>query len=352
MPALRAGLFLTLATAAGCTTLYHGFSAVPDANSAVIHSGAVIVREIDGQERRGGVFDVQYFRVAPGKHQVTLVYSLPARTVGVRDVPTQRGQGVCVLDFSVRAGHEYWLGASPIGDAWVAGRWDGRWEGWIRSEASNGDDGIIARCTSQPTEDRREPPTLPQPLPALADPPDSPPAPASPTPSVPASAGEAAQRAPQSPEVAVVAPVAAAAPTAAPAVAASPQRPVPPAIDLPPQEPPRGIRFASWHRQQIRGTALAGLANAIERSFDVVAIADLPPGPCGRLLTALGDDWRRQYASEPANGAQVTGDGGCIVYRHTRVRPCPTRSAPADLTTAAGADLPPLAGCFELVGGE
>lgn len=145
-PTRRAALAAVL-FATGCTTrLYEG--PVRDTGDvAVIHVGTAVVREIDGQKRRGGAFDVSHFEVQPGSHRLALVFELPARHVGMRTFPAQMGTGMCVLEFSAVAGKQYYLG-SRARDEFAAHRWDGSWEGWVRDPSVSSEDDGVARCVS------------------------------------------------------------------------------------------------------------------------------------------------------------------------------------------------------------
>lgn len=333
---LRAMSCIAVAAATGCATLPSIGSPEPDEWSAIIHTGGTTVREIDGELRRGGTFDTRHFRVAPGRHRLALVLHVPARTVGLRDVPAQRGEGTCVLEFIARAGHQYWLGARPIGDTWASGRWDGRWEGWVRDPASNEVDDIIARCSSQPVLETEQPVAVATPLPALEEP--------TAAPVTAADVAVAAPPPPPAPAATAPPPIAAefssAPPTAAESVSAPP--PAPPAVVVPAAAQraaaPRGIRFATWQREQLADRDIDGgngFARAVDGRFDVVTVIDLEPERCRRLLAALGEDWSRYDPAAPA----------CTAYRHRRARPC------ADWTIAE-ANSAAAAMCFEPVDGD
>jgi hypothetical protein len=136
----RAAVGLVLA---GCTA--HGRGPHSQGGFAEIDVGSTVVRQLDGQHRRGGTFDASTFEVDPGPHRLVLVFALPARSIGLKALPAQAGIGVCELEFEARAGHRYYLGARPLGDS-HSPSWPGTWEAWVRDPAVASEDDIIARC--------------------------------------------------------------------------------------------------------------------------------------------------------------------------------------------------------------
>ncbi|MDX2166157.1 MAG: hypothetical protein SF182_03815, partial [Deltaproteobacteria bacterium] len=141
------GLALVLLAAAGCGTarMYEG-EPRSAGEVATINVGSTIVRAVDGQPRRGGAFDAETLELPPGPHQLTLVFELPARSIGIRSLPAQVGVGTCVLAFEAVAGHQYYLLARAHGE--IGARWDGTWEAWVRDPAVAHENDIIARCTA------------------------------------------------------------------------------------------------------------------------------------------------------------------------------------------------------------
>ncbi|MFN8641214.1 MAG: hypothetical protein U0802_05975 [Candidatus Binatia bacterium] len=233
----RAGACLVLA---GCTAELHG--ARPPGGFATINVGSTVVRQIDGQHRRGGAFDAAAFEVDPGPHRLVLVFELPARSIGLKTLPAQPGVGVCELQFEARAGHEYFLVARPLGE-FSGPRWSGAWEAWVRDPAVAAEDDVIARCQgAEPAE--------------------------TPTPEL-----------------------------AAPAVAVS----VPTATPLP-MPSARAVRVGAWRLPALAAASSADLAAAaavIAANFDVLTLAPaLDPAP---LLAALGDAW----SATPGDGTIV-----------------------------------------------
>jgi hypothetical protein len=248
---------------AGCSLRPPGSR--PAGEVALIDVGSTVVRRLDGQARRGGPFDVATFEVAPGPHRLALVFTLPARSIGLRALPAQEGIGECVLEFEARAGHRYYLVARPLGD-FNSPRWTGDWEAWVRDPTVASDDDVIARCRGA------EP--APTPAPAAAPP------------------GAAA---------------------AAPDVRA----PTPTPLPLPGG---RALRVGAWRLPDLARAAsadLAATAAAIGAGYDVLAISPaLEPDP---LLAALGGAWAATRATPDAT----------IFYRRDLVRPCaPPSPAP------------------------
>src|SRR5215472_9175570 len=149
-PAARRATLAPLLLAAACTSHHYTGPVLPPEQVATIDVGNAVVREIDGERRRGGAFDVGHFEVNPGSHRLQLVFELPARRVGVKMVPAQAGEGVCVLEFSAEAGKQYYLGSRPRSE--TVPRWNGAWEGWVRDPSVTSEDDVIARCASQVLE--------------------------------------------------------------------------------------------------------------------------------------------------------------------------------------------------------
>lgn len=280
-PLIRRSLLLAVALAlTGCTAhlaptqTADGGSAKPAGALAVINVGTTVVRQIDGQKRRGGAFDVSAFEVAPGTHHLVLVFDLPARAIGLKALPAQAGVGVCELTFEAQAGRQYYLVARPLGD-FNSPRWSGAWEAWVRDPAVSAEDDEIARCegteaTPTPTE----------------------------TPVAGAAAGGAAAGA-------VVAP------------------PTPTPLALPAA---RALRVGAWSLPQLAQASPADLAKAaatIGGEFDVLTVTPaFAPAP---LLGALGGAW-----------AAFAGEGQTILYRRDLVRPCTAPSSATPCLEAVG----------------
>jgi hypothetical protein len=235
-PAVRRATVALLLLAAACTSHHYPGPVLPPEQLAPIDVGNAVVREIDGERRRGGMFDVSRFEVTPGPHRLRLVFELPARRVGMKMVPAQAGEGVCVLEFTAEARKLYYLGSRPRSE--TIPRWNGAWEGWVRDPSVTSEDDVIARCASQVLEVAAAPTavTTPAPPPPLAGAPAAPPAvvvaPAHP-PAEAAPAPAPVAPPPVAPVIAQPAPVVAAAPTptAAAVVAATPAA-APPLIRL------------------------------------------------------------------------------------------------------------------------
>ena len=252
-------LIAVLLGGCGATRLYEG-PALPASQVAVIHAGGTIVRGIDGRHRRGGVFDVDRFEVAPGAHSVVLVFEVPAQSIGVKTIPARRGEGHCTIEFVAEAGKQYWLASRPAGTGWTGPHWDGKWEAWVRDPSIGAEDDILARCSSQPAAEAEEEPR------------------------------EQAAASASSP-VAV-----------APAPRTDGNAPPPPA-PIPVAGAPVGgdrfIRLGTWHVRHLGADAAkdyALLAGAIERNFDILALTGVAASAGGypgydRLKAALGVDW-------------------------------------------------------------
>ena len=290
-PTHRAAL-AALLVASGCTTrLYEG----PVRNAtevAVIHVGTTVVREIDGQKRRGGVFDVSQFEVQPGPHHLALVFELPARSIGMRTFPAQAGTGMCVLEFTAAVGKQYYLG-SRAREEFAAPRWDGVWEGWVRDPSVSSEDDVIARCVSQGVE--------PEVAAATVVPAPTPPAP-------PAAAGEPA--------------------ASAPVIAA-------PAPVVPPSPPARAseatIRLGEWNLRSLgRGSEkdVSRIATAIDANFDLLVVTEVLQISAGHpgydaLRAALPPAWDGMITAAPRPNTPADGvEHYAILYRRERVRPC------------------------------
>lgn len=227
----------------------------------MINVGSTVVRQIDGQHRRGGTFDAATFEVDPGPHRLVLVFEIAARSLGLKSLPAQPGIGVCELAFEARAGHTYYLVARPLGD-FNSPRWSGTWEAWVRDPAVASDDDVIARCRgAEPT--------------------------ATPTPT------------------AAAPPPAAGAPLPAAAAAA----PTPTPLSLPGG---RALRVGAWQLPALADASpadRAAAAAAIGAGYDVLGISPaLEPGP---LLAALGGAWAATMSADAT-----------VFYRRDLVRPC------------------------------
>lgn len=155
---LALGLLLLVSA---CTGRRYAGPPRPAEQVAVIHVGNALVREFDGEKRRGGAFDFSHFEVEPGPHRLTLVFELTTRTLGSKDIPLQAGEGVCVLEFTAQPGKQYYLGSGPRGE-WTT-HWKGAWEGWVRDPTLASESDIVARCASQPAAEEAsvEPPAAP-----------------------------------------------------------------------------------------------------------------------------------------------------------------------------------------------
>jgi hypothetical protein len=272
----------------GCSARLYEGEARRREDVAVIDVGTTIVRQIDGQARRGGALDVGTFEVQPGPHRLRLVFELPSRNMGMKILPAQPGIGVCDLTFDAQAGHRYYLGARAVGDI-NDPRWPGTWEGWVRDPAVSELDDIVARClAAEPAVEA---------TPAVATAPAAPPSAAVPAPASPA------------------APV-----IAAPAVVARGAI-VPPAGSA--------LRVGAWRLPALADAStadLAGLAPAIEAGFDALTIE--PAFDAGRLLGLLGPAWATAGAADQT-----------VLYRRALVRPC-ARPSPAALCLEAIATTP------------
>ena len=247
---------------AGCTAHLSQGEGQPAGDLAVINVGSTVVRQIDGQHRRGGAFDVEAFEVAPGPHRLVLVFELPARSLGLKSLPAQAGIGVCELAFEARSGRQYYLLARPLGD-FNSPRWSGAWEALVRDPAIASDDDVVARCQgTQPME--------------------------TPTPFIAGTSSAAA-----------------APPAAAGALAVA----VPTALPLPPADP---LHIGAWHLPELAHASPADLAAAaavIGTNFDVLTIA--PALAPDALLAALGEAW-----------ATTSTANETAFYRRDVVRPC------------------------------
>jgi hypothetical protein len=305
---------IALWAAAGCTGRLYAGPQRPTERIALIHVGSVIVRQIDGDRRRGGAFDVSRFEVPPGTHRLTLVFELPARTYGLKSLPAQSGEGTCELVFAAEAGKQYYLGARPRGEP-TSRRWRGEWEAWVRDPTVSAEDDIIARCDSRPSPGD-----------------EATPARATPIPSAPIAAAPATPVAPPTAATPSAAP-------AAPALAAPPPVAVPPAVPPPaaaPAAPPpapkpsfESIRLGTWNVRNLGRRPeqdVGRIALVIEQHFDVLTLTEIAHAAGGhpgydRLLAALGPGWGGLVSDTP----RPPGDGGeyyAVVYRRDRVRPC------------------------------
>ena len=137
-----------LVLAGACTGRRYEGPPRPPEQVATINVGSTIVREIDGEKRRGGAFDYRRFEVEPGAHRLTLVFELTARALATKDIPAQAGEGICILEFTALPGKQYYLGSGPRG-VWTT-HWKGAWEAWVRDPTLDKESDIVARCDSQP----------------------------------------------------------------------------------------------------------------------------------------------------------------------------------------------------------
>jgi hypothetical protein len=320
-PLARAALALLL-SAAGCGTarLYEGAPRTAS-EVATIYVGGTIVRAVDGAPRRGGAFDAEALELPPGPHQLTLVFELPARTIGIRALPAQEGIGTCVLSFDTVAGHQYYLVARAHGE--IGSRWDGSWEAWVRDPAVAHENDIIARCNAID--------------PNLAAKPG-------------AHGAAAAASAPPGTAPAATAP---AAPQSSPASAAPAAAPV--AEPAAPHDT-RPLRVGTWNLRsfgRLPGKDMARIATAIEAHVDVLALTELSgdggPAALQRLLAPLGLGWGAMLGPLPHPPAnQMASEYTAILYRRDRVRPCEGWDRLRELTAAAATAIlrPPAVGCF------
>jgi hypothetical protein len=146
---VRAALTLAALFSSACTRQLYDGPPLPASDVAVVHVGQTSVLNIDGRFGFAIPLGTRRFELAPGPHRVILAFERPATTIGVRDVPAQRGEGTCTLDFVAEAGAQYWLGSRAVGADWTMQRWDGKWEGWIRDPSVSAADDIVARCSSR-----------------------------------------------------------------------------------------------------------------------------------------------------------------------------------------------------------
>jgi hypothetical protein len=320
-PLARAALALLLTTA-GCGTarLYEGAPRTAGEVATII-VGSTIVRAVDGAPRRGGAFDAEALELPPGPHQLTLVFELPARTIGIRSLPAQEGIGTCVLSFDTVAGHQYFLVARAHGE--IGARWDGSWEAWVRDPAVAHENDIIARCTGLD--------------PTLASKPGAHPAHGS------AAPAGGAPAAPAAPAASASSP-----PSAAPA-AAPIARPAAPRDHRP-------LRVGTWNLRsfgRLPGKDMARIASAIEAHFDLLALTELSgdggPAALQRLLAPLGLGWGAMLGPLPHPPAnQAASEYTAILYRRDRVRPCEGWDRLRELAALSATTIlrPPAVGCF------
>ncbi len=234
----------------------------------------------------------------PGAHRISLRFEKPAATIGLRDLAPQRGEGVCDLEFFAKAGADYWLGSRPVGTDWTMRNWDGKWEGWVATDAAGKN--ILVKCTSgAPGEE-------------------------------PAGVAVAAGALPSAPVV------------AEPAVAQN----------------VGSIRLGTWNTN---GLGVGGdrnfeaVAAVIENNFDIVALTNVA-GLQGyeKLMASLGSGWNGMVSSSIRKGER--GEHDAIVHRRAAVRPCSgwNRLVRAS-ESGGGAELAdrfeqePVFSCFEAV---
>ena len=308
-------LIAVLLGGCGATRLYEG-PALPASQVAVIHAGGTIVRGIDGRHRRGGVFDVDRFEVAPGAHSVVLVFEVPAQSIGVKTIPARRGEGHCTIEFVAEAGKQYWLASRPAGTGWTGPHWDGKWEAWVRDPSIGAEDDILARCSSQPAAEAEEEPREQAATPASS-------------------------------------PVAVAPAPRTDGNAPPPPAPVP--VAGAPVGGDRFIRLGTWHIRHLGADAAkdyALLAGAIERNFDILALTGVAASAGGypgydRLKAALGVDWDGLVTAPPLSRSE-DAEGYAVLYRTKRVRPCAGWSELRPAGLRSGTFLrEPAFGCFE-----
>jgi len=303
---------LALSGCTGTARLYEGAPRAPG-DVAVVHVGSTVVRGIDGQPRRGGAFDVAAFELPPGPHELTLVFELPARTIGIRSLPAQSGTGTCVLSFEAVAGRQYFLGARASDD--LSLHWDGSWQAWVRDPSIDTADDVLARCNG----------------------------------TAPEIAGEA-----HSHRVDAARPATAPPPgVAAPASAAGETRGEPPPA-APSAAAPATLRLGTWNVRafgRLPDKDVASIASVIEANFDVLALTEISgdggPAAYQRLLLRLGSAWGGLLSPSPHPPANTPGsEYYAIVYRRDRLHSCPGWERLRDLTTAAQFVHPPAVGCF------
>ncbi len=330
---------LAALSAAACTRRLYEGPARPADDIAVIDAHQITILDISDKMAFAAAFGAQRFEVTPGNQQVVLAYERPARSIGIRDIPAQRGEGTCIIDFVAEAGKQYEVTGRPLGTDWTMRNWDGKWEGWIRDLSRSGDAAIVARCESSTVKRTR---ILPDPVIAAA-----PPAGAVPPAPIPA--------APVPPAPPILAPV------PAPAVPGSGAR----------QEREQWIRVGTWN-VRARGAGGEGdygaIAAAIDGNFDILtlteiaAVGGIHPG-YDRLMATLGDKWAGQITNSPRpNVAAGAAEYYAIVYRRAVIRPCSGWTGLRYVTdndggpSGIGSDRfvrEPAFGCFEAgIGGD
>jgi hypothetical protein len=295
----RRAVLALLLCAAACTSHHYVGPPLPREQLATIDVGTAVVREIDGERRRGGTFDVGRFEITPGQHRIELVFELPARTVGMKTVPAQKGEGTCVLEFTAVAAKRYSLGSRPRSE--TVPHWNGAWEGWLRDPSIDSEDAVIARCASQ--------------IPARAAAPATGESPPAPPPVVAQVAPAAAMPVPAPPPAAAVAP--------APAVVAAATASPTPRVAT--------IRLGEWNLRSLgHGTDkdYARIAAVIDEHFDILTVIEVVQVAGGHpgyeaLLHALGAQWAGMITDTPRPNTAADGaEYYAILYRPDRVRPC------------------------------
>ncbi|MEO8602126.1 MAG: endonuclease/exonuclease/phosphatase family protein [bacterium] len=312
----RLALLLLCCGCTGTARLYEGAPRTAG-EVAVVNVGSTIVRAIDGQPRRGGAFDAIAFELPPGPHELTLVFELPARTVGIRSLPAQQGSGTCVLAFEAAAGKQYFLGARASSD--VSLHWNGSWSAWVRDPSTATEDDVVAHCDGGVAV---------------------PPAVAAVSPTAPASAPPAAAP-----------PSVSAGGTTSPV----PVSPLPVASAVAAVAPPVEIRLGTWNLRgfgTVPGKDLQRIAAAIDGHFDILTLTEISgdggPAAYQRLMIQLGATWAGLLSPAPHPPASASGsEYYAIVYRRDRLRPCaawePLRELPVDAEFVHA----PGVGCFE-----
>jgi len=274
-----------------------------------VHVGDATVRSIDGRFDYVLVVGISEFDVKPGPHRVVLAYEKTARSIGYRDVPEKRGEGVCVLDFVAEAGREYQVELVAEGADWTLQRWDGKWKASLRDRALPSPEGVIASCVSgkAPADIPSEPALVITPLPA----------PTAMAVSVPAAAAAA-------PVAAVVVPVAA---------------------DRGETRDERGqVRIGGWTLRAAPRRDWQRVASVVEDHFDLLAFnLTAPEIGLARLAAALGDGWDVSTAGSEYGFARRKSVPSCAGWSGARG----LGEAGRDLRFAH----PPRLICFELPGG-
>ena len=334
-------LVLVTLSSPGCTQRLYDGPALPLEASAVVHVGETSVLNVDDRFSFALPPNTRRVELAPGPHRIEIAFDRPATTIGMRDVPAQRGDGSCTIEFTAEAGKNYYLGSRALGTDWTMRRWDGAWEGWIRDPSVSADGGIVARCSSRDTVARKH-------------------AAAAATPGLPAVSSPIPTAAPAGHAAPAPVPVATPVPLAAP--------PVPPTL---PESAARGARDDGWLRLgtwNLRGLGAdnerdyATIASVIDGNFDILTLTEIAPSEGGqrgfsRLLNALGETWAGLLTAAPLpDAAAPDAEHYAIVYRRDRLRTCPGWPGLRHIGDVAGSRSPssahrfkrsPVFACFE-----